>query len=54
MIPMLGEYKEEGQEETSNAGLSLIDLCIESGQLDVFDVPNFIDYIDYKWKSFAR
>ena len=39
-----------------NEGVSLMDLFIENAEIElgIFDVDNMIDYLQFKWVTFAR
>ena len=52
MLPSLGEYMDKHQ-GLINEGVSLMDLCCESDELDIFESKNFHDLIKFKWDNFA-
>ena len=65
MLSILGEYvelnkdKDMNQKEIENKvfineGISLMDLCTENDQIDVFESGNFIKLLKFKWANFAR
>lgn len=56
MLPTLGEYvvEEDDGRRVVNEGVSLINECIESGQLAIFESENFQHVIKFKWDKFAK
>ena len=56
MLPILGEHVEEqgNQSIFRNEDISVMGLCIESGELDIFEEKNFQDFIEYRYTTFAR
>ena len=59
---MLGEYittNEFGEKVINNEEESLMELCTDAVEeypdlLDIFEAENFIQVIQFKWKSFAK
>lgn len=56
MLPMVEFYsvRECGKIRFINEGISLMKLCCESDELEIFDSENFIQLIEYKWEQFGR
>ena len=61
MLSILGEYVEIKKGKSGfdqklliNEGISLMDLCTQNDQIDVFESGNFIKLLKFKWASFAR
>jgi len=34
--------------------MSILDLCINSDEPDIFKVDHFIEFLEFKWDSFSR
>mgnify|MGYP003319455570 CR=1 FL=1 len=43
-----------GKKTFMNEGVSFFDACVDSDDIEVFDVENMKEYLDFKWDSFAR
>jgi len=57
MLPIIDEYvieDDRGYKEFVNEGQSLLDACCDSDEIEIFDVKNMQDYLDFKWEGFAR
>lgn len=59
MIPILGEHMIGDDEDMymANKGISIFNMCIDAAgddELEIFDVDNLTDYLDFKWVTFAR
>jgi len=57
LLPTVDEYVIEdsgGYRTIVNEGKSFIDACCDSEEIDVFDVENLQEYLDFKWDRFAR
>ena len=43
MLPVIGEYvyiNQDGQKSFENKGVNLLDICNESGELEIFESAN--------------
>ena len=59
MIGILGEHMEGDDDDKymANKGISILNMCIDTAnddELEIFDVDNLADYLDFKWITFAR
>ena len=57
MLPTLSEYiiqDENGKRQVINKGIDLINECIESDELKIFNSENFQQVIMFKWKQYAK
>ena len=57
ILPMIDEYVTEdqyGNKRLVNEGYSFLERCIESEELDIFDVDNFRDLILFKWDVYGK
>jgi len=56
MLPSLSEYvevDEHGHKEIINEGISLLGLCTDSEELEIFESANIQKLIMFKWDTFA-
>ena len=56
MLPILGEYitnAENGEKVFNNENVSLMHMCIDTDNFDLFEVPCIQQVIDYRWDTFA-
>lgn len=55
MLPILGEYITiaGGEKVLNNENVSLMHMCIDTDNFDLFEVPCIQQVIDYRWESFA-
>lgn len=57
MLPTLSEYivqDADGNREIINEGIDLVNECIESDELAIFDSENFQQIIVFKWDQFGK
>lgn len=56
MLNQFGEFvQSDGQvKKILNLEESIMDSCVEAGELDVFESKNFQDLIEFKWQYFAK
>ena len=56
MISQFGEFvvRDEAIKYIMNPGESIMQQCVESDQLEIFNSPNFQDLILFKWQKFGR
>ena len=57
MLPFVDEYIAEdafGNKTVVNEGCNFLIKCIQSSELNIFDVPNVTQYLEFKWKTTAR
>ena len=55
MLPAIGEYiiYENGTKSMKNEGVSLMKMCTESGDLDIFEIQKLTEIIQYKWDRYG-
>ena len=57
-LPQLGEYVQRdpltGEKTFVNEDVSLMQMCIDADELDIFDSDNFQKLIKFKWDSYAK
>ena len=56
MLVALGEHVQtspDGKKNFKNEGESVLQMCIDAGQLQIFEVLCLKQLIDYRWDSFA-
>lgn len=57
LVPQIGLHviqNEEGKNEFVNMGVSLMDLCENSEDIDVFLSTSIQEVIEFKWRRYAR
>ena len=55
-LPVIGEHvvrTEDNKLVFYNRGISLMDICIDSSELEIFEMETFIQLIKFRWDSFA-
>lgn len=53
ILPIIGEHI-KGNHEMQRSGIQLMNLCIESDELNVFNQTIIRDLIEFKWDAFAQ
>ena len=56
MLPVIGEYvyiNQNDEKSFENKGVNLLDICNESGELEIFESTNLQNIIKFKWTTFA-
>lgn len=57
MLPMLDEHvieDKDGNKDVANAGYSFIEYCLDSDEIDIFEVENYKTLIRFRWEGYAQ
>ena len=57
LIPQIGTHivkNENGQNEYINEHISIMKLCTEGNEFDIFSTSTINDYIQFKWETFGK